>query len=97
DRLNVKGVLYDANFINIISPEKVDHKNLKDSKLSLQLSLLAPVLMIAGVFALDIAIESITTEGKNKYNRWALILSIFGIIRFIGVFIALTFMSGLAI
>ncbi|WP_457556481.1 hypothetical protein [Candidatus Harpocratesius sp.] len=97
DRINIQGTLYDANFINIVPPEKVDHKNLKDSKLAFQISLLSPFLLIGSIFALDIAIESIAIEGKNKYNKWAIALSILGIVIFIAGFISLTFMSGLAL
>jgi hypothetical protein len=97
DRMNVRGILYDAQWINIIPPEKVDHANMKDSKLAYKLSFLGIFVVILAFFALDVAIESRATEGKNKYNTRAIIICIFSFVLFLTGFLALTFTTGLVL
>lgn len=94
---------YNAEWINIVDrPEiETDSKDkvvetrteLRDSKLSLTLSLVglfSIFFFVTSIFGLLIAINSRKREGKNKYNKAGLIISIIAIVVIVGVFVALS-------
>ncbi len=79
-KLNVDGVFYNANWINIIDKDEIDHDNFSESKLSIYVSILGIFLFPFSFISYLIAHNSVNTEGRNKYNKLGYILSIVGII-----------------
>lgn len=75
-RLDPQASLYDAEWIEIISAEDIDHKNLKESKLAFKLGLCGFIFFPCFALAALIGKESQATEGENKYNKRAKIIGI---------------------
>ncbi|MBD3227602.1 MAG: hypothetical protein GF329_05375 [Candidatus Lokiarchaeota archaeon] len=92
-RLDAKEYLYNAEWLNIIPKNEVEHEKLKDSKLSFKLSLLGFIGFPLSIIALFIARTSVKTEGKNKFNKIATILSFTGLGFFAIILVVLSFIS----
>lgn len=95
-QLDPQGALINADWVNIAEDRDVGHERLADSKLAFKFALigLLSVVFIPTVFVtLRIALTSEKTEGKNKYNYAAKIVSIVGICLVLFVFWALFFIT----
>jgi hypothetical protein len=95
-QLDVQGALINAEWLNIVEEHDVDHEHLVDSKLAFKFAIigLISVIFIPTVFVtLRIALTAEKTEGKNKYNQCAKIVSIIGICLMLGVLITLFFIT----
>ncbi|TFF88052.1 MAG: hypothetical protein EU549_03730 [Promethearchaeota archaeon] len=92
-RLDAKEYLYKAEWLNIIPKSEVEHEKLKDSKLAFKLSLLGFIGFPLSIIALFISRTSKKTEGKNKYNRAAMILSIIGLAFLAILLVVLSFIT----
>ncbi|MHA1871791.1 MAG: hypothetical protein ACTSXF_12655, partial [Promethearchaeota archaeon] len=88
-RLDPQKALHDAEWLNVIPEDKIDHANLKESKLSLKLALVGVVFFPLFFEAIAVSKGSEKTEGKNKYNKLGFILGIIGSVLSIIVIIAL--------
>ncbi|MBD3353304.1 MAG: hypothetical protein GF364_17620 [Candidatus Lokiarchaeota archaeon] len=88
-RLDPQASLYDAEWIDIIEEDKIDHNNLKESKLSQKLALCGIIFFPCFFLAINIAKGAEKSEGKNKYNSRGKIIGIIGAIIFIALIVAL--------
>jgi len=70
-KLDVQGVLYEPEWLNIIEETEVNHEKQVDSKLAWKLSLLGFILFPLAILAYLIAKQSIHTENVNKFNKRA--------------------------
>jgi hypothetical protein len=92
--LDVKNAFYEAEWLNIINADEVDHENLKESKLAIRLALTGFIFFPFSIIAYRMAKASFATEGTNKYNSKAKIIGLIGIIFF---FVALTLVSTISL
>ena len=67
-----------------------------DSKLSLKIGLLGILIAPLSLVGLGIAITGRKKEGRNAYNLWGLILSIFGAVLAAGILIGTMFIFGIS-
>jgi hypothetical protein len=78
--LNVEGAFYNAEWLNVVEKDEINHEQLAESKLAWYLSgwgfLFPPLSIVCFV----IANKSMKTEKVNKFNKGAKIVSIIGII-----------------
>jgi heme/copper-type cytochrome/quinol oxidase subunit 2 len=89
-------MLHDAEWVNIVDEKDVPYERLVDSKLALKIaagSIVSLIFMPAAFASWRLAVSAEKTEGKNKYNQVAKILSIVGMCLVIGVMVALSFIT----
>jgi hypothetical protein len=92
--------LKDTYEINLLkTPEMVNKEtsSVEDSKFALILSIVGAcsiLFMVVSIFAIFVTFNSRKTEGKNKYNKAALVLSIVGLVLLVGLIIASLIISG---
>ena len=102
-KVDAETQFYNAEWIDIVDQPEIEtdtkdkvvetRTELRDSKLSLTLSLVglfSIFFFVTSIFGLLIAINSRKREGKNKYNKAGLIISIIAIVVIVGVFVALS-------
>nr|MDO8113802.1 hypothetical protein [Candidatus Sigynarchaeota archaeon] len=95
-QLDVQGGFYNAEWLNVIEEKEIPHASLADSKLAHKLAwacLVSLLFMPACLVTWRLALSAEKTEGKNKYNRRAKIVSIIGICIVLGVLIPLFFLT----
>ncbi|MBN2157589.1 MAG: hypothetical protein JW776_16195 [Candidatus Lokiarchaeota archaeon] len=90
-RLDVNGGIYNPEWIEIVPGESV-HTSLADSKLSGKLCWIGIFIPPISFVSLGIASNSMKTEGKNKYNKRGLIVSLIGLGIAVSIFIASFFL-----
>ncbi|MFO8019041.1 MAG: heparan-alpha-glucosaminide N-acetyltransferase domain-containing protein [Promethearchaeia archaeon] len=89
--LNVEGAFYNAEWLNIVEKNEINHKRMEESKFAYKLSLLAVcsiIFMPITIATYFLSKGSQKTENINKYNKRAQIISIIGIIM-VSIFIVL--------
>jgi len=90
--LNVQAAFYDAEWQNIVDEGDFPAEEMRDSKFCFKLALIGFVSLLFMPVTLvtwRVAIAAERTEGKNKYNHIAKVVSIIGICIFFGVMIFL--------
>jgi hypothetical protein len=92
-KLNVEGAFYNAEWLNIIEKDEINHKMFVDSKFAYKLSYFGFLFFPISFITLIIARGSILTEQNNRYNKRARIISLLGIIFFLGWLIPSLFLS----
>ncbi len=92
-RLDSQASLYDAEWINVIPSDKIDHESLKESKLSQKLALCGIIFFPYSIVAIRIAKSSEKTEGINKYNKRGKLIGLIGIIGFTAIIVMTFFLS----
>ncbi|MHA1198850.1 MAG: hypothetical protein ACTSQF_05805, partial [Candidatus Heimdallarchaeaceae archaeon] len=88
--INMKGAFHDAEWINIVEQNDAYHKAKTDSKISMILSICSlaiPIFFAFSVVTLPMSIKARKTEGINKKNTTALILSIIGVVITVAFFV----------
>ncbi len=91
-QIDPKESLHDVEWMNVIDERDIPHEQLVDSKLAFKFAIGAVVslLFMPVAFATwRLALSAEKTEGKNKYNARAKVLSIVGMCIVIGVIAAL--------
>ncbi len=82
-QLDVDGVLYNVEWINLYTADDFAKEHRKDSKLALIGTIIGfvfPLFIVAHCITIGIALTAKKNEGPNGYNRWAFIFSLVGII-----------------
>ncbi|MHA1453265.1 MAG: hypothetical protein ACTSRD_10415, partial [Promethearchaeota archaeon] len=79
------------DWIELIPEEQIPRQELVDSKLSLKIGLLGILIAPLSLVGLGIAITGRKKEGKNAYNLWGMIFSIFGAVLAAGILIGTMF------
>ena len=85
-RLDIKENFYDADWIDIIKKDQIDHKQQAESKLAFKITAISLVfntfvfLYPVSFFGFLVALNARKTEGKNALNTMALILGILGVL-----------------
>ncbi len=97
DRLDAKKGLYTPEWIEVVPYDKVQHTNLVDSKLAARLCWVGLVIPPLALVSLGVARTAIKTEGKNKYSKRGLIVSIIGICLTIAIIAVLFAIPGIAL
>ena len=92
-RLDPQTSLHNAEWINIISKEEIDHENLKESKLSFKLALCGIVFPACFPLGYSIGNSSIDKEKENKYNKKGKIIGLIGTIIFLVLIIVLSILT----
>ncbi|HUU77089.1 MAG TPA: hypothetical protein VMX55_02005 [candidate division Zixibacteria bacterium] len=90
DWINLGNAELDNKVFNEKSDEEKKLVNLEDSKFALSISLIglcSILFIVLNILSLFVAIKTRKTEGKNKYNIAALIISIIGIVLFVALII----------
>ncbi|TFF93661.1 MAG: hypothetical protein EU544_05535 [Promethearchaeota archaeon] len=76
----VQKAFYNVDWLNVVLPSEINHKQKKESRLAWKLSLVGLLLFPLSIVALNIAKNSTELEGKNPYNSRAKILSLVSLI-----------------
>jgi hypothetical protein len=97
ERLDAKKGLYTPEWIEVIPYDKVQHNDLVDSKLAGRLCWVGLVIPPLALVSLGVARTAIKTEGKNKYSKRGLIVSIIGICLTIAIITVLFIIPGIAL
>ncbi|MFX1390079.1 MAG: hypothetical protein ACFE9Z_08460 [Promethearchaeota archaeon] len=92
-QLNVEEAFYNAEWLNIIEKDEIDYKRIPDSKFAYKLSYFGFLFFPISFITLIIARGSVLTEKNNRYNKRARIISLIGIIFFLGWLIPSLFLS----
>lgn len=92
-RLDPKASLHDAEWIDIIPEDQIDHKNLSESVLARKIAYCGIVFFPCFFVALGMVKNSVKTEGVNKYNTSAKRVGIIGSIVFGALMIVLASIS----
>src|SRR5271157_284778 len=95
-QLDPQGALINAEWVNVVDDKDIDHDHLADSKLAFKFAIIGLVSIVfipTDFVTLIIAITAEKTEGKNKYNHAAKIISIIGVCLTVGVLAALCFIT----
>ncbi|MBN2157588.1 MAG: hypothetical protein JW776_16190 [Candidatus Lokiarchaeota archaeon] len=79
ERLNPKKGLITPEWIEIVPYDKVQHEDLVDSKFASKLCWLGIVIPPLSLVSLGISRTALKTEGKNKYSKRGLIVSIIAV------------------
>lgn len=100
--LDVDGAFYNPEWVDIVPEEEIPHDQLKESKMAFKLSLISLLSLIffpAGIITFGLARSAKQSEGDNKYNKIALIISIICIMLVIAflVFTAMFTLSDLGL
>jgi hypothetical protein len=81
--IDVKGIIQNGEWINIVEKNEAYHKAKTDSKVSMILSIFSlaiPIFFAFTIITLPMSIRARKNEGVNKKNTTALILSIIGVV-----------------
>lgn len=95
-QLDVDGAFYNAEWLDIVKKEEIDHEHHADSKLAYKLALsgLVSILFIpVTMFTFPLAREALKTEGANKHAKVAYVVSIIGLVLTIAFFAACSVLS----
>ena len=87
-QLDVQNAFYNAEWQNIVNEDEIKHDALAESRFAAKLALIGLFSIIfipACLVAWRLSLTAERTEGKNKYNQVAKIVSIIGSCLFIGV------------
>ncbi|MBN2157585.1 MAG: hypothetical protein JW776_16175 [Candidatus Lokiarchaeota archaeon] len=97
-KIDVKSALLGPEWINIVteSQMKIHHEKLVDSKLAARLSWVGLLVSPIAPVTLAISRTSRKTEGKNRYNQRAMIISIISILFATVVFFGSMFIYGVS-
>ncbi|MFX0103624.1 MAG: hypothetical protein ACFFCS_28945 [Candidatus Hodarchaeota archaeon] len=96
-QLDVDGAFYNAEWLNIVEKEEIDHENLEGSKFSKRLGragVLSILLLPTGFISIALALKARKQEGINKHNTAGLVWSIIAIGLFIALFTSVSFLTG---
>ncbi len=89
--LNVEGGLYNADWLNIVEPEKIDYSNKEESILAKKLAMAGFVFPIFSFLGFFIARKARALEGDSKENKkarvWSTVSVVFFFIWLIAFFI----------
>jgi hypothetical protein len=91
-QIDPKESLYDADWVNVVEARDIPREQLVDSKLAFKFAIgaIVSLLFMPVAFATwRLALSAEKTEGKNKYNQRAKVLSIVGMCIVIGTIAAL--------
>ncbi len=91
-RLDPGASLHNAEWIDIIPADKIDHESLKESRLSQKLALCGIIFFPCFILAINIANSSKKIEGVNKYNRRGKFIGLIGIIIFVSIMVVTFFL-----
>lgn len=91
--LNVDKILYNADWINIVDSQKIDHKNAEDSRLAKKLAWVGFVFPIYAIVSFITARKSRNLEGGNVENKKARIWSTISLAFFVITLISFFFLS----
>jgi len=91
--LNVEGGLYNADWINVVEPEEIDHSNKEESILAKKLALVGFVFPIFSFVGFFIARKARATEGESKENKKARVWSTVSVVFFFVWLIAFFILS----
>lgn len=95
-QLDVKNAFYDAEWQNIVNEGDIPPEQLRDSRFVYKLALIGFVSLLFMPVCLvtwRVSLAAERTEGKNKYNHVAKIVSIIGICITFGFIISLFFLT----
>ena len=81
-KLDVDNAFYNAEWLDIIEKDEVQHNALVESRLSAKLSIWGIVFPPFSFIAFNAARSSVEPEGENKYNKIGKIVGLLGIIVF---------------
>lgn len=73
-KLDVTNAFYEAEWVNIVNKEEIDHINLSESRLSLKLGKVGFLFFPFSIAAIRVANKAAKIEGVNDYNKRAKIL-----------------------
>lgn len=73
-KMDAKSQLYDAEWIDIVKEDEIDHSNLPDSHLIQKIGWLSFIFLPLAFVSISIGLKTIKLEGKNKHNKKAIIL-----------------------
>ncbi len=88
--------LSNPEWIDIIREDQIPRQELVDSKLAFKLSWLGILIAPLSLVSLGIALTARKKEGKNGFNLWGLIISIFGALLAAGILIGTMFIYGIS-
>jgi hypothetical protein len=92
-QLNVEEAFYNAEWLNIIKRNEVSRRKFADSKFAYKLSFFGFIFFPISFITYLIARGSIEREQQNRYYKRAKIISLIGIIFFLGWLIPSLFLS----
>jgi hypothetical protein len=92
-QLNVEEAFYNAEWLNIIERDEVSRRKFADSKFAFKLSFFGFIFFPISFITYLIARGSIEREQHNRYYKRAKIISLIGIIFFLGWLIPSLFLS----
>ena len=95
-KINVQRTFYDAEWVNLITLDEIDHANFQESRVVFRLAILGLIFFPFDVFAWGMCKRSFETEQINKYNQRARIILIIGLV-FAAIWITLGFALNMAI
>ncbi|XEO77485.1 hypothetical protein WKT22_02514 [Candidatus Lokiarchaeum ossiferum] len=73
-KMDANSIFYNAEWINIVEEDAIDHAKLPDSRYSYKLGWLSFTFLPLAFVSISIGLKSIKLEGKNKFNKRAIIL-----------------------
>jgi hypothetical protein len=82
-QLNVEEAFYNAEWLNIIEEDEINHDRRDDSKMAYKLSFFGILFFPISFITFIIARKSILTEQENKFNKRAKLISLIGIVLFL--------------
>ena len=93
--IDMDRIFHNPDWVNIVDEDKTYHKNKKDSRIAMILSIISltiPIFFAFSLVTLPMSIKARKTEGVNKKNITALVLSIIGAVITVGfLVVALAF------
>ncbi len=78
--LNVQSGLYDADWMNVVEPEEIDHSNKEESRLAKKLAWVGFVFPPYAIAGFIIAWKARAQEGNSKEHRQAMTWSIISLV-----------------
>lgn len=95
--LNVDGILYHPRWINLRTPNQVNHLQSEDARLAFKIALFGLFVPGLAYFALSILLDARKNESHSKLWWVALGVSIFDFIVFLGGIVATSMISGIVL
>ena len=92
-KIDMKSRFYEVEWIKIREEKDIDHSTFPDSRLFCKIGWLSLIFFPFAIIALVAGIKTIRIEGKNKWNRTAIILGILVILITLGWIVPLSIFS----